>query len=390
MQPHQNEQTKTGKYVGIGLLCACVLTIGVSMQEEASTFMGQSTKFSQEIPNDFDFDKFGISVQTSARLPCDDCQFSFNIQMCGTAADPPTIIIYQDAGHANYDGTEQITLTYPDDLDFEMNNPNNNKPQPYTYSMKKYYYTHSKSCQTYGSCGTCKAIQIIVGGKQMFDDGGIACAYNDWAWSSHRNPDPTLILTSLSQTPTLGFNIAPTGTPTSPAPPGAQKAWYGKALRGKSDGTMGQGCDAPPTAQPTAHPSTQPTQEPTAQPTAEPTAQPTSEPTSEPTREAIENKIYKEYSSSTTLVEFKARRDKYLGEKGVNGCPQDTQPIHKHNECREQAANLGFSYYAKQSHSAHNWTVCNYCSGCGGAIEDGGPTARVDISHASRAYWICK
>jgi len=50
-------QTTTAKYVGIGLLCACVLTLGVSMKEDASTFMGLSTKSENKIYTEFSDDE---------------------------------------------------------------------------------------------------------------------------------------------------------------------------------------------------------------------------------------------------------------------------------------------------------------------------------------------
>jgi len=105
-----------------------------------------------------------------------------------------------------------------------------------------------------------------------------------------------------------------------------------------------------------------------------------------------ENKIYTEFSDDG---DFTSKRDSFLGMKGVNGCPNGTEPIYDHTECRTQAANLGFSYYEKYTASSDNSVVCNYCSGCDklntpNIIEDGGSTVRVDQSHASRAYWVCK
>jgi len=107
----------------------------------------------------------------------------------------------------------------------------------------------------------------------------------------------------------------------------------------------------------------------------------------------IEDTIYTDYVEDTPFAEFNAQRNIYLGKKGVNACPQNTEPIYNSNKCREQATLLGFSYYEKPSKESEQ-TVCNYCSGCvrrnpPNTPFDGGATARIDVSHLGRAYWIC-
>ena len=102
-QPNQNVQTKTGKYVGIGLLCACVLTIGVSMKEDASTFTGLSTKSENnlilnKIYTDFSDDEGLLSrswCTTLTRLGPYHPYFSVHIHSLPLISTPwSTLLIY--------------------------------------------------------------------------------------------------------------------------------------------------------------------------------------------------------------------------------------------------------------------------------------------------------